>query len=417
MKKNLLAISLVLSMIGSLAGCSSGTAAQPSSQAAAPAAAAGSGTQSAASSSASASGTPIKIGGLLDFTGAVAELGPKFKAGMELAISDEGGSVAGHPIQLVTEDSATDVTKAVEQFKTLTEKEGCKLIVGPLMGDAQLAIAPLAANKKAICASLINGMYDTIKYKDYLIYPTTTEAQTYAFGQYVFEKLGYKTMVTVGANYAGKKSYTQGVIQGFTSKGGKVVQSLWPDVGTSDYSSFISTLKPSDCVLYALEGPAPVSRFIYQYKQAGKTAPLLTITQDGDYTPEALKELGDKALGIKGESSYTWQLQNDENKKFVTAIKAKTGNIPSSSEQNAYAVTKVFLEALKKTNGDDSYDKMWPAITSLKMDTPQGPLLFNSEGVAITDAYVTQAEKVNGQYQLSAPLDKTEQVKDARLKD
>jgi hypothetical protein len=33
---------------------------------------------------------PIKIGAVLDFTGPVADLGPKFKAGIELALEEVG---------------------------------------------------------------------------------------------------------------------------------------------------------------------------------------------------------------------------------------------------------------------------------------------------------------------------------------
>jgi branched-chain amino acid transport system substrate-binding protein len=136
----------------------------------------------------------------------------------------------------------------------------------------------------------------------------------------------------------------------------------------------------------------------------GVKKPMVTITQDGDYTPEALAELGDAALGIKGESAYTWQLDNPENKAFVAAIKAKTGKLPSCSEQNGYTLGKVILAGLTKTGGNDNFDVLWPAILSLKLKTPAGPLSFTPEGVAITDGYVTQAEKVNGVYQLSAPL-------------
>jgi hypothetical protein len=51
---------------------------------------------------------------------------------------------------------------------------------------------------------------------------------------------------------------------------------------------------------------------------------MVTITQDGDYTPEALKELGDIALGIKGEASYSWQINTPINQKFVKASRPST---------------------------------------------------------------------------------------------
>ncbi len=358
---------------------------------------------------------PIKIGAVLDFTGPVADLGPKFKAGIELALEEAGYKVAGKEIKLIVEDGATDVTVALDKFKKMADKDQIHICIGPLMGDAHLAIAPYAAEKKVLITSLINGMFETIKYKTYLIYPTTVDAQTYPFGQYAFQKLGYKTMITVGANYAGKIGYTNGVKKGFEDAGGKVLQQLWPPVGAPDYSPFVSAIKKADVVMFALEGPGPVSRFVYQYRQAGLKMPMVTITQDGDYTPEALKELGDIALGIKGEASYSWQINTPINQKFVKAIKAKTGKVPSCSEQNGYTLANVMLEGLKATGGDDSFDKLWPAVLKLKMDTPQGPLSFTPEGVAITDVYVTEAQKKGGEYILSPPLYTVKAIRDWRL--
>lgn len=358
---------------------------------------------------------PIKIGAILCLTGVVAELGPKFQAGIELALEEANYEVAGRPIELIVEDSATDVTTAVEKFKKLVDGDKVHIVIGPLMGDSHLAMAPYAAEKKVLVTSLINGMYEAVKYRTYLIYPTTCMAQTYPFGQYCHDVLGYNTMITIGANYAGKIAYANGAAKGFEDAGGTVVDQLWPDVGTPDYSPFIAAFGEADVVLYALEGPGPVSRFIYQYREAGKTMPLVTITQDGDYTPEALAELGDIALGIPGESSYPWQLDIAINKKFVAAIKAKTGVVPSCSEQNAYTMAKVVLAGLEATGGDDSFDKLWPAILALEIDTPQGPLSFTPEGVAITNMYVTQAEKVDGEYRLSAPIYTVYAVRDWRL--
>lgn len=362
-----------------------------------------------------ATASVIKIGALLDFTGPVADLGPKFRAGIETALEEVNYNVAGHPIQLIVEDSATSVDVAVQKFNKLVDTDGVKLIVGPLMGDAHLAISPLAKQKNVIITSIVNGMFDTVKDAHYVIYPTTVDAQTYPFGKYVYEKLGYKTMVGIFANYAGKIGYANGVFKGFEDAGGKVVQKIPAPLGTPDYSPYISQMQQADVVMYALEGPGPVSRFIYQYRQAGNKGPMVTITQDGDYTPEALAELKDVALGIQGEASYTWKLDNAENKKFVAEIKLKTAKAPSASEQNTYTLTKVYLAALGKTNGDPSYEKMWPAITGLKMNTPAGPLSFYPEGVAITSMYVTQAEKNGDAYEISAPLLTIPQVLDNRL--
>lgn len=350
----------------------------------------------------------IKIGALFDYTGPVAELGPKFEAGIRLALEEVNYKVAGKNIQLIIYDSATSVSVALDMFKKLVDSDGVKICVGPLMGDAHLAIQPYATEKKVVTTTLLNSMRPVATYPGttYLLYPTTCEAQTYWFGQYCYNVLGHRTMVTIGANYAGKIAYANGAAEGFKAAGGTVVGQLWPPVGCQDYSPYISGLASTvaDVILYALEGPGPCSRFIYQAREAGVTKPMVTITMDGDYTPEALAQLGDLGLGIIGESAYTWQLDNPENKAFVAAMKAKYNRLPCSAEQNTYALTKVILAGLEKTAGNVTFDALWPAILSTKLNTPAGSLEWTSEGVAITPAYVCQAEKVNGVYQLSAPL-------------
>jgi ABC-type branched-subunit amino acid transport system substrate-binding protein len=169
-------------------------------------------------------------------------------------------------------------------------------------------------------------------------------------------------------------------------------------------------------VMYALEGPGAVSKFIYQYNQAGKTLPLVTITQADDYSPQMLAEVGELVEGIQGQSSYTWKLDNALNKTFVELIKAKWDGLPPMPEhQNAYTLTKVILAGLEATGGDDTKDVLWDAIVGMKMDTAAGPLAWEPNGIAITNMYVTTAEKVGDAYEISAPLGTVEAIRDPRV--
>jgi branched-chain amino acid transport system substrate-binding protein len=368
--------------------------------------------------SAAASGGTIKIGALLDFTGPVAELGPIFQMGIEAALEEANYTVAGKKVELIIEDSATSVDTAVAKAKKLVEQDGVKIIIGPLMGDAHLALSPYCAEKGVIITSLINGMWDTVKDKTYLIYPTTVDAQTYPFGTYCFEKLGYKKAVVVHADYAGKAGYAAGWIDGFKAAGGEVLQVIPTPVGSPDYAAFITSMQDADAdvVMYALEGPGAVSKFIYQYNQAGKKLPLVTITQADDYSPQMLQEVGELVEGIKGQSSYTWKLDNPLNKTFVELIKAKWDGLPPMPEhQNSYTLTKVILAGLEATGGDDSKDVLWDAIVGMEMDTAAGPLAWEPNGIAITNMYVTTAEKVGDGYEISAPLDTVDAIRDPRV--
>ena len=193
--------------------------------------------------------------------------------------------------------------------KKLVEQDGVKIIIGPLMGDAHLALSPYCAEKGVIITSLINGMWDTVKDKTYLIYPTTVDAQTYPFGTYCVEKLGYKKAIVVHADYAGKAGYAAGWMDGFKAAGGEVLQVIPTPVGSPDYAAFITSMQDADAdvVMYALEGPGAVSKFIYQYNQAGKKLPLVTITQADDYSPAMLA--GGRRAGGRDQRSVELHLE------------------------------------------------------------------------------------------------------------
>ena len=404
MKRSILIVMILLPVLilGLVAAGCGGTATSTSTE--------------AATATTSAAGGTLTIGALLDMTGPSADLGPRFKAGIELALQEANYTVAGKKINLVVADSATSVTTALEKFKELVERDGAKVIIGPLMGDSQLAIAPYAAEQKVTFTALFNGPIEVMKYKNVLIYPTSLGPQCAPLGTYMYEKLGYRKMLSIGSDFAGMRGFAGGVMQAFIDAGGTVVDQLWAPLGTPDFAPFIAKLKDesagADVIMFAINA-GDATKFISQYRDSGLTLPLTAAVQDGIYTPDALKELGDKAMNIVGESSYIWAAKTPINEKFVADIKAKTGNIPTGSEQNGYAIAKVVLAALAATGGDDSYAKFWPAAVAVKLDTPQGPLSFSPNGVAITDVYITQAEKAaDGTYVLSQPLSVTKQVRD-----
>ena len=367
---------LILGLL--VAGCG-GTATTSSTQAGATSTSSG----SATTASNAGNGGTITIGALLDMTGPSADLGPRFKAGIDLALKEANNTVAGKKINLVVADSATSVPTALAKFKELVEREGAKIVIGPLMGDSQLAIAPYAAEKKVTFTALFNGPIEVEKYKDVLIYPTSLGPQCYPLGTYMYEKLGYRKMLLIGSDFSGMRGFGGGVMQGFIDAGGTVVDQLWAPLGTSDFSPFIAKLKAesanADVINFSLNA-GDATQFISQYRDSGTTLPLTASVQDGIYTPDALKELGDKALNIIGESSYIWGANTPINQKFVADIKAMTGNIPTGSEQNGYAIAKVVLAALEATGGDDSYDKFWPAATAVKLDPPGAVVLLSRWG-------------------------------------
>ena len=113
---------------------------------------------------------PIKIGTLLNLTGPIAFIGPLFKSGIVKALEEVDYTVGGRKIVLIPEDVAADMNVALQKSKKLVERDRVNIIIGPLMGDAHMAIAPYLANKKVLTTSFYCGDLELTKYKNWFIF-------------------------------------------------------------------------------------------------------------------------------------------------------------------------------------------------------------------------------------------------------
>jgi branched-chain amino acid transport system substrate-binding protein len=359
---------------------------------------------------------PIKIGAVLNFTGPIAFIGPIFKRGIVQALEEVKYTINGRKIVLIIEDAASSPAKCVEKVKKLVERDKVQIIIGPLMGDAQLAIAPYLKRKKVLISTLYCGDIKLTNYPNWLIYPTTLVGLTAPVGWYAADR-GWKRMVTIGSDYAGGRGFIKGIKIGFEQRGGKVVQQIWTPVGTRDYGPALSNVtRKADCSAYFVPSPTEVMRLLPQYRQfVGARLPLLATTAAADMPEEIMKQLKQNVLGLEGQALYINTRKDPVNMAFVKAMKKRWGKVPGGLESNSYCITRAILAGLKATGGDESFDKLKPAILKIKFQTPQGPLSWTRHGVAVTDCYIARATFKNGHW-FWQPIKIYKAVMDPRLK-
>ena len=355
----------------------------------------------------------IKIGAILNFTGPVAFIGPIFKNGIVKALEEVDYTVNGKKIVLIPEDAAGDMNVCLQKSRKLVERDKVNIIIGPLMGDAHMAIAPYLSTKKVVAATLYCGDLELTKHKNWFIYPTTLIGLTAPVGYYAAE-LGHKTMITAGSDYAGGQGFIKGIKMGFEKKGGKVVQQVWWPVGNKDFGPYLSSIKQADTIGYFVESPSAAQLFLSQYHEFGGKLPLLGTTLAADMPDQITSQLGDSVLGLKGQALYMASLDAPVNKKWVNEMTQRFGQAPGGLEANSYIITLTILAALQATGGDDSYDKLWPALKKVKIDTPQGPLAVSKEGIALVDNYIVELKKKDGKFYWD-PIKTYRAVKDPRL--
>jgi branched-chain amino acid transport system substrate-binding protein len=360
---------------------------------------AGCGGGSSSSTSGSGGNEPIKVGVLMELTGPGSDYGTRGKAMVQMALNEVGGKVAGHPIKVVYADTATNPATAVTKVRQLVQRDKVDVIFGPIFSDAQDAIAPFLGQQKILAMAPIGANWTLNKYGNWVVYPGTLESFCRPGGQ-ALKAAAANTLATLGADYVAGHQIVDPVGQDFAAAGGKWVQKLYAPLGTSDFGSYISSLKNVDAFAAWTIMPDELSLMQSFIKfQGGKNIDLF-LCEAENVTPEQLTGLGSGVLGTKGMiASYSPDLQNAENKKFIADVQKRLNRAPRIADGDSYLLFHILLDGLQKTKGDASLDKLRPAILASKTQTVAGPVSWSKNGFALANRYLATVSKgPNGKY-------------------
>src|SRR5581483_2734662 len=90
-----------------------------------------------------AKGAPILLGGYWVLSGADSALGTDQRRGVEIAIKDHGGSLLGHPIKLIAEDSQCNAEGGQTAATKLASNPQMAAVVGPSCSSEATPGAPI----------------------------------------------------------------------------------------------------------------------------------------------------------------------------------------------------------------------------------------------------------------------------------
>ncbi len=180
-----------------------------------------------------------------------------------------------------------------------------------------------------------------------------------------------------------------GTINGFTDRGGEIIQHQRPPVGTADYTPYIANLKDADVLGITMCGGDVLTLIKQCYEQGvWKRMPIICSTECGLFEPAVLAECGDAAVGVVAEAHYRWGAPTVGNEEFVAAFQKRWGILPGGYAGMAYASTQVTLDAITRAGGDMSYAALSKALDETDLDTVRGRVKFMEQRVGITEARI-----------------------------
>jgi branched-chain amino acid transport system substrate-binding protein len=338
----------------------------------------------------------LRIGMLAPMTGPFAQVGKDMVNGFEMYLESVKNNFAGATVKFIVEDEQAKPPVGVLKAEKLIRQDQVHMFVGGVLASTGYALAPVSTREKTVYVPSIPAaddltQRDATKYP-YLIRTGWSSSQpVHPFGQWACEQ-GYKRIAVIAADYAFGYETVGGFQKSFEGCGGKIIQKIWPPLGTIDFGPFIPTIKQdADAIFTLMVGPMSL-QFPKQLAASGNTKPV--IGGGTSYDEFSLPFMGDEAIGHVSALQYSAALDTPRNAEFVKAYRAKYNKVPSYFSESNYTTAQLIDEVMKKTGGKWPGPEQFVAtMAALKIDAVRGPVSFDELRNPVQNIYVKKVEK------------------------
>ncbi|MGG0815190.1 substrate-binding domain-containing protein [Paenibacillus alvei] len=344
--------------------------------------------------------TPIKIGVLASMSGALESYGKQTVRGFELGIdyATQGTkTVDGRSIEFIVEDTETKPDVAVKKATKLLETDKVDFLVGSSSSGDTLAVLPLAEEyekvmivEPAVADSITGEMWNK-----YIFRTARNSSQDAIAGAAAIAKQGVKiaTFAPDGAfGRDGIKAFKEAAIK----LGAEIVEEQYADATATDFTANIQKIvsaKP-DYLFVVWAGANTPWKQLKDMKVTEQGIKLSTGAPD----IAALKTMHELE-GMEGFSVYYHSLSNNEVNKWLVSEHTKrfNGELPDLFTPGGMSAAIAIVEAVKKTDGDTSADKLIAAMEGMTFDAPKGKMTFRAEDhQALQTLYAVKLEMKDG---------------------
>jgi branched-chain amino acid transport system substrate-binding protein len=338
----------------------------------------------------------LKIGFLAPMTGIFAQIGKDMENGFQMYLDEQKGNFAGAKVTFIVEDEEGKPPVSVRKAEKLARQDQVQMMVGGLLASTGYAIAPVSTRLKTVYIPSVPAA-DDLTQRDLAQYPYmvrtgwTSSQPHHPLGRWACDN-GYKRVVAIAADYAFGHEVVGGFQKVFEDCGGRIVQKIWPPLGTKDFGPYIPTIKQdADAIFSLMVGPMAL-QFPKQLAEAGIKKPI--IGGGTSYDEFVLPSMGDEVLGHVSALQYSAALDTPKNREFVRKYREKYGKVPSYYSESNYTTAQMIHEVMKQTKGKwPGPEKFISLMVSLKLDAVRGPVRFDEMRNPIQNIYIKKVEK------------------------
>lgn len=334
---------------------------------------------------------PYHLGVALGFTGTGTLYSKDQLEGIQVAVDEinaKGGFLGKHPIKIFHQDTQTKPDVAVRTVKDLILRDKVRAVISEYSSACAMAVKPICREYKVIHIAAISNSENITKidYSPYTfqVVPNTymqAKAAAYAVAQ-MAKKNNWKEYITLASDYEWGRSTQKEVVENLkkTAPFLKVKKELWPKLGETQFSSFITSMlgmKPD--FVYACLASKDNVTFTEQAKPYGffEKIPYVGSMQSVTELITEAKTLPRGLVAI-ARAPFFAHMDIPMMQNFVKTYREKyNGKYPSDWAVMGYDAVYALKQGIEKAGTIDS-DKVKDAMKGLTVELTRGKLQFRT---------------------------------------
>jgi len=358
----------------------------------------------------------IKIGLILPYSGQFADTGNQLDNAIKLYVKQHGDTVAGKKLEFIRKDVggiAPDTAKRLAQELVVRDK--VDILAGFVLTPNALAAGDISEQAKKFMV-VMNAATSIITTKSqYMIRTSLTTPQLNdSLGRWAY-KSGVRKVYTMASDFGPGIDAEGAFTRAFKEAGGEIIGSVKMPVANPDFSAFVQRAKdlnPESIYIWVPGGaqPAALGKTL---AERGIDPKKVKVLAQGELTEDqALKSMGEAALGIITAFHYDPTHDSALNKKFVKDYNEAYGRNPDIFSIGGWDGIHAIYETLKKTGGKTDGEALVAAAKGMAWESPRGPISIDPDTRDIIQTvYIRRVEKVGDKIQ-NVEFDRIENVKD-----
>ena len=331
----------------------------------------------------------VKVGYMTTLSGGAGIIGKQMQNAVNLAMEHTGGKLGGMDAEVIFVDDQRKPDVAKQLANRLVKSDKVDVVAGVIWSNLMMAIHKPVTRSGTLLISSNAGPSPIAGagcHENFVSMSWQNDQTPEGMGKYM-QDAGIKSVYLMAPNYQAGKDMLSGFKRHYK---GEVVAEVYTQLGQSDFQAELSTLRAAKPEATFIFQPGGMGiNFVKQWNQAGmdSVSKLYTVfTVDGVSLP-ALKET---ALGVVSTQTWSPDLDNAMNKKFVADYKAKFGGYPSFYAAQAYDTMMAIDYAAGKAGSSDPA-AMRAVLAKGGIPTTRGSLAMNSNQFPIQNIYLREA--------------------------